>query len=227
MHLFLIRHGETDWNFEGRIQGWTDIPLNARGIEQATQLAERLAVEESIRSLYTSPLIRAQMTAGIIGQRIGLVPTADQRLIERSPGKVEGLTLAEIEHVFPDVYRAWRSDEEHVVLPEAEDQHMFRARVDSFLQMLRAQHTDSRVAVVTHGGTCGMMIATILGLDPTKRSPFRFDNTSVSRIDMARRRPRIELLNDTCHLLPTRANWGTPSPADVPVEQEATELETE
>lgn len=201
MHLLLIRHGETDWNNEGRMQGSIDMPLNARGIEQAGKLAARLVAEEQIEVLYTSPLARARVTAEIIGQAFRLAPIPDPRLVERSIGKLEGLTLQEVETLYPKVYRAWREDTARVVFPEGEDQVEFQQRVLSFLDTIRSR-PERQVAVVTHGGTLSMFLATLIGLDIQKRFPFRFDNTSLSKVNLTRRQPRVELLNDTCHLRP-------------------------
>ncbi len=200
MYLLLMRHGETDWNLEGRMQGRIDTPLNARGVEQAEKLAERLAVEERIDVLYTSPLARARLTAEIVGMRFGLAPLPDARLVERSAGRVEGMTMPEIEQRYPEVYRAWREDKDRLVLPGAEEPPEFQERVASFLEMIHGRHSDARVGVVTHGGTLSMFFATLMGLDIGKRFPFRFDNTALSKVDYSRRRPRIDLLNDTCHL---------------------------
>ncbi len=200
MHLLLIRHGETDWNNQGRIQGHTDVPLNATGIRQAEQLAKRLATEEKLDVLYTSPLQRASATAEIIGKRMNLAPIPDERLIERAVGKLEGLDLPEVRASFPEVFAAWREERWQLLVPGAEDQPTLFRRVTSFLDMLRSQHSGRRVGVVTHGGTLGMILASVLGLDIQKRFPFRIDNTSLSKIDFDHARPRIELLNDTCHL---------------------------
>jgi broad specificity phosphatase PhoE len=200
MYLLLMRHGETDWNLEGRMQGRIDTPLNARGREQAEKLAERLAVEECIDVLYTSPLARARLTAEIIGKKFGLDPFPDVRLVERSAGELEGMTMPEIEKRYPDVYCAWREDKDRLILPGAEDKTEFQLRVLSFLDLIRERHAHKRVGVVTHGGTLSILFATLMGLDIEERFPFRFDNASLSKVDLSRRRPRIDLLNDSCHL---------------------------
>ncbi len=200
MNLILVRHGETDWNLQERMQGRTDTPLNERGMAQAEQAAARLAAEDPIEVLYTSPLMRARVTAEIIGKEFKLDPIADVRLTERGVGQLEGLTLTEIGKTFPEVVKAWREDKERVILPGAEDQVEFHRRVMSFLEMVRDRHAGQQVAVVTHGGTLSMFFAILLGLDIHKRFPFRFDNTSISKVDFSRPRPRVYLLNDTCHL---------------------------
>ncbi len=200
MHLLLIRHGETDWNNEGRIQGHTDTPLNARGIAQAEKLAARLAGEK-IDALYTSPLARARITADLIAQKLGIAAIPDDRLKEKYLGELEGLTGAEFEQQYPEVYRAWHASAEHFPMPGEETPAAFRQRVQEFLDDAQARHKDAtQVAIVSHGGTLGMFLATLIGLDVHRRFPFWFDNASISRVDLSGSRPRLRLLNDTCHL---------------------------
>jgi broad specificity phosphatase PhoE len=200
MYLLLIRHGETDWNSQGRMQGRIDLPLNVRGIEQVERLAARLAEEERIDVLYTSPLLRARATAEVIAQSVGLNPIPDLRLVERSVGKLEGLTLQDFELSYPDLYQLWRNSDNSFNLPDEETREECLERVQSFLAMLRSRYMGARVALVTHGGTLSLMLGASIGLDLTKRFPFRFDNASLSKVDMRSMRPRIDLLNDTCHL---------------------------
>jgi probable phosphoglycerate mutase len=201
MRLILIRHGETDWNSERRIQGHSDTPLNARGIEQAEQLAARVASEEKIDALYASPLARARVTAEIVARQAGVVVIPDDRLKEKSFGELEGLSFAEIEQRFPNLFRQWSESATHLPLPGEEILGDFQSRVQSFLDDIRAQHNDdARIAVVTHGGTINMMLNTLIGYDINKRWAFWFDNASLSRIELTNARARIHLLNDTCHL---------------------------
>jgi len=201
MHLLIIRHGETDWNAAQRIQGRTDTLLNACGIEQADKLAARLAAEEALDALYSSPQQRARVTAEAIAQKIRLAPIYDERLVERHLGEVEGLTADELEQKNPELFRIWRESAEHVTLPGEEALTEFQQRVQSFLVDLRARHAaGARIAIVSHGATIGMFFTTLMGWDVKKRSPLWFDNASVSWIEWTPARPRIRLLNDTCHL---------------------------
>ncbi len=201
MHLYLIRHGETDWNVEQRIQGHTDTPLNARGIAQAEKLAARLAAEEKMDALYASPQRRARVTAETIARAAGIAPVFDDRLKEKYLGELEGMAIREVEQKFPEFFRGWRESATHVALPGEEHPRDLQTRLNSFLDDLRARHApDARIAVVSHGGTIGMFIATLMEWDINKRLPFWFDNASVSWVDLSRARPRIRLLNDTCHL---------------------------
>lgn len=200
MHLFLIRHGETDWNNERRIQGHTDTHLNARGLEQAERLAARLASDEKIEILYSSPLSRARFTAEAIARKIGIEPIYDARLIEKHLGEYEGKSLAEIEMHDPEVGRLWRESKDHFQLPGEETPADLQKRVTEFVAEITPQHHDARVGLVSHGGTINMLVSTMMELDINRRWPFWFDNASISYLDLTGPRPRLRLLNDTCHL---------------------------
>lgn len=200
MHLLLIRHGETDWNNERRIQGHTDTPLNASGIAQAEKLAARLASEEKIDALYTSPLARARTSAEIIGRKLGLQPILDDRLIEKHLGEMEGMSFQEIEQQQPEIAQRWRESKEHFLLPGEETPQDLQKRIQSFLDEITPRHNGSRVVAVSHGGAINMLISTLMELDINRRWPFWFDNASISWMDLTGPHPRLRLLNDTCHL---------------------------
>lgn len=206
MHLLLIRHGETDWNNERRIQGNTDTPLNANGIAQAQQLAARIAGDK-IDALYTSPLARARATAEVVAQQAGVALLLDDRLKEKGLGDLEGLTVDEFQERYPDLHRGWISSVDHFPLPGEESPAQLRERLVTFLDDLDARYSNgARVGVVTHGGTISMFVATLIGLGVNQRSPFWFDNASVTLMDLTGARPRVRLLNDTCHLNNHHAN---------------------
>ena len=106
-HLLVIRHGETAWNAEHRIQGHLDIPLSVTGMRQAARLSERLATEP-VRAVYSSELARAWLTAVPLAERLGLEVIPEPRLRERCFGIFEGLTLDEIASRHPEAFRNWR-----------------------------------------------------------------------------------------------------------------------
>jgi broad specificity phosphatase PhoE len=200
LRVYFVRHGETEWNSEGRIQGMTDVELNAKGVAQAELLAERLAEEEDFVALYTSTLRRAFATGEIIGRRLGLKPVIDARLVERNMGNVEGMTGAEVQERYPEVHVAWKQGHKRVPFPGEENRETFQRRLAEFLQDLCRRHTDHKVAVVTHGGAMGMIMATVMALDQERRFPFWFENGSFSIVEFGGPFPRLLLLNDTCHL---------------------------
>jgi broad specificity phosphatase PhoE len=145
--LLLVRHGETDWNAEGRLQGHTDRPLNDHGRRQARALADRL-VGDDIVAVYSSDLSRAHETAEIIGERLGLPVVTDPDLRERNWGNWEGLTGAERDRV------------DHVGEPREEH----TARVLRAVQRIAEAHPDERVVVVTHGGSLRRVQLATLGM---------------------------------------------------------------
>ncbi|HID86792.1 MAG TPA: histidine phosphatase family protein [Anaerolineae bacterium] len=199
MELVLIRHGESTWNDEGRIQGWTDCPLSDRGRRQAEKLAERLA-GLSIAALYTSSLKRALETAHIVARTLDLPPMVDERLREYGVGDLEGLTIEEVKERYPTIYHGWQETTRWIPLPGEEGRAVFAQRVGAAMADIVASHPKETVAVVTHGGVIGIFLAQLLGLGWSERLPFAFDNASVSIIELDGHRTRVRSLNDTCHL---------------------------
>ena len=197
-HLFLIRHGRSVWNAEGRIQGHADPPLDDMGREQARRLAGRLQGGAMV-ALYTSPLQRARETADIIGQALGVPVVADERLKEYGIGVVTGLTFEQVAEQYPDVARRLTAAEEHLDIPGEEESPQFRARVVAAFDDILARLADGPVGVVAHGGTFGDYLNHLIGL-VRRHSPFRFSNGSLTIVEVDPVRPRIVLLNDTCHL---------------------------
>ena len=142
--ILLVRHGETDWNLQRRVQGHSDTPLNDTGRAQALALAETLDDVE-LDAVYASDLARAFETAQVIAQRHGLPVTSVPGLRERHFGTWEGLTDTEIFERYPAVKSGapWG---------DAETQDEMRERVLGALREIAAAHPDGRVLVVTHGG---------------------------------------------------------------------------
>jgi broad specificity phosphatase PhoE len=145
--LLLIRHGETDWNAEGRLQGHTDRPLNDHGRRQAQRLADELAGEE-LEAIYSSDLARARETAEIVGERLGLPVVLDPDLREKNWGTWEGLTPVERD----TVELVGESTEEHA------------ARTLGALRRIAERHPEGRVLVVTHGGSLRRVQVEVLGV---------------------------------------------------------------
>jgi len=146
--LLLVRHGETDWNAEGRLQGHTDRPLSDFGRGQARRLAGELESEE-IDAVYSSDLARARETAEIVGERLGLPVVLEPDLREKDWGNWEGLTAVERDRV----EFAGESTEAH-------QERMLRA-----LQRIAERHPDgSRILVITHGGSMRRVQTATLGV---------------------------------------------------------------
>jgi broad specificity phosphatase PhoE len=146
--LLLVRHGETDWNAEGRLQGQTDRPLSELGRRQARRLAEDLP-REQLEAIYSSDLARARETAEIVGERVGLPVELDPNLREKDWGTWEGLTAAERDRV--------------EFVGESTEAH--QERMLGALRRISDRHPGEKtVLVVTHGGSMRRVQAAALGL---------------------------------------------------------------
>lgn len=204
--LLLIRHGQSTWNAMGRLQGWADPPLDEAGLEQARQLARHLAQrlsgeKHTVTDLYSSPQLRASQTADQVAAVLGLSVQTDDRLKENDVGWLTGLTGDEIEQQFPDwVAQFHDGNRDWLCPPGGEDRDSFVERVVSVMGEIVARHPDQTVAVVSHGGALGVYLMYLLGMPVRRRSPFQFDNTSLSVVTVSPRRVRLLKLNDTSHL---------------------------
>ena len=197
--IILVRHGETDWNASGRIQGHNDTPLNAVGREQARRAARRL-VGEPVRGLYSSDLVRSSETAAIIGQTLGLTVVTSPRLRERQYGVWEGLTAAEIQARFPEQFAEWRARSTDFAPPQGETRSQLLTRALAELQAIARRHAREVVVVVTHGGFCYVLINHILGSVDGDRREFTFGNASIHTLEVIAERWSVISVNETTHL---------------------------
>ncbi|TCN01775.1 putative phosphoglycerate mutase [Paenibacillus sp. BK033] len=155
MIIGMVRHGNTDWNALGKIQGQTDIPLNELGKKQANALAERLSKDEKLwDAVISSDLQRARQTAAVIADKLGIpLLDGDPRLRERNFGEVEGLTL-------PERVERWGENWREVAQGLETDDEV-RSRGLSFLQDWQKQRPEGRLLVVSHGGFLAQMFDTL------------------------------------------------------------------
>ncbi|MCI8925064.1 MAG: histidine phosphatase family protein [Lachnospiraceae bacterium] len=149
MKLYLVRHGETDWNLQNRIQGQTDTPLNEQGRRQAQELAMKLKEKHHISSLYSSRQKRAFETAQVVGRMIGLEPQIRQGLEEISLGKWEGYTWRQVREQFPEAYQAWYNNRRYQVPPQGESYQQLLDRLLPTLADLMEKN-GGNVLAVTH-----------------------------------------------------------------------------
>ena len=147
--ILLARHGETDWNREGRFQGWADPPLNSTGRAQSVDLSVALMAEE-LAAVYSSPLGRALETAEALAASRGLEPVTVDALREVDVGSWSGLTRSEIETRFPEQYARWLDYGQG--WEDGETYEEMAERVITALLQLAAAHDGERILAVTHGG---------------------------------------------------------------------------
>ena len=199
---YLVRHGETDWNRSGRIQGHTDVPLNDNGRREIGLLAERL-VPCSFASVYSSDLSRTSESAGIIVNGRGVSVVADPDLREFSYGEWEGLTTREIEAQFPNAYAQLMGAENSAfVAPGGESSAQVLDRVRRFCAMADERHSAAEdILVVAHGGTIRALVACLLDLPNDSLWKFEVGRASLSIVRNHTRGRVLELWNDTSHLM--------------------------
>ncbi|MGB9607841.1 MAG: histidine phosphatase family protein, partial [bacterium] len=165
--LYLVRHGMTEWNDDGKMQGRTDVPLNERGITQAKLLAKRLA-NVPLSAIYSSPLMRAMKTAEIIAQNHGLPIIPATPLQEADFGGWEGLTLEEIKNGWGEAIDLWY--EGKALPPKGEGILEMQRRVVEFVEDVIEKHKGEEILIVAHGGPIRAFICHILGtLKPFRR----------------------------------------------------------
>ena len=182
--LIVLRHGETAWNVDTRIQGQLDIGLNATGLRQAEQLGRALAGEE-IDAIYASDLSRAWHTAEGVGrrQRPARDPRPEPRLRERAFGCFEGMTFAEIESGMPAEARLWRTrDPAFAPIGGGESLLEFRARVVGIASELAALHAGRQIALVAHGGVMDILHRAATGQELQAPRTWHLGNAAVNRL---------------------------------------------
>jgi probable phosphoglycerate mutase len=179
--VIAIRHGETAWNAQTRLQGQLDIELNDAGRRQARQVADALA-DAGISTLYTSDLLRAAQTAEAIARRCGLPLQRDAGLRERHFGVFEGHTLAELDQRWPEAARRWRARDVDFSPEGGETLIAFDARSVACAARLAARHPGETIALVAHGGVldCLYRAATRVSLQAPRT--WQLGNASINRL---------------------------------------------
>ena len=179
--IIAVRHGETAWNVDTRIQDHLDIALNDTGRWQARQVARALA-DEPLAAVYTSDLQRAHATAQAIAQASGAPLVAEPGLRERSFGELEGRTFAEIEAELPEQARRWRQRDPHFAPTGGETLVQLRERIAATTHRLAAQHTEQLIVLVAHGGVLDMLYRLATGLDLQAPRTWLVTNASINRL---------------------------------------------
>ncbi len=204
MKLILIRHGRTEWNVQGRVQGRTDIPLDETGTMQAQAVAKRLACEK-IDAIYASPLSRAYDTAAAIAAYHPCEITKAEELTEIRFGAWEGKTAKELEAQYADLWQDWN----WVLHPEtcrkmgAESADEILQRTLSALQRAYCENAkDAAVVFVSHTMPIKLLTAFLIGLPSSKIRRMKLANCSLTEISvLAPDHGELWVWNDTCHLL--------------------------
>ena len=179
--ILAIRHGETAWNRDTRIQGHLDIPLNERGLWQAARLAQALR-DEPLAAVYSSDLARARQTAQPVAEAQGLAVIPHTGLRERHFGRFEGKTWAEIEAGWPAQAMAWRQRVPEFAPEGGENLLQLQARVVGTVLELARRHPGEQVVMVAHGGVMDVLYRAATGQHLQAPRTWALDNAAINRL---------------------------------------------
>ena len=179
--IIAIRHGETAWNVDTRIQGQLDIPLSATGRWQAARLAEALS-GETLAAIYASDLARAWETAQYLGRAHGIDVVREEALRERGFGEFEGRTFAEIEALMPEQSMRWRKRDPEFAPVGGESLQALRSRVVEAAGRVAARHPGELIALVGHGGVMDVLYRAATQLDIQAPRTWALGNAAINRL---------------------------------------------
>ena len=199
--ILAIRHGETAWNVDTRLQGHLDIPLNDVGLRQAQHLAQALAQRDPIDAIYASDLSRAHTTAQTIAQTVGLNVNTHVGLRERHFGAFQGRTFAEVEVELPEHALHWRKRTPDWVPPEGGESLLtLHERIVNTVNEVAARHPGQQIVMVAHGGVLDILYRAATHLDLQAPRTWALTNTAVNRLLWTPQGLSLVGWGDTSHL---------------------------
>ncbi|MBO5637826.1 MAG: alpha-ribazole phosphatase [Acidaminococcaceae bacterium] len=197
--LYLVRHGETDYNNTYRFQGQTDIALNEKGIRQAEKLAQYFH-EIPLDAIYTSSLQRARKTAEIIGNAKNLKPIATDALREMSFGIWENMNSEVIQKKYAKEWKDFFANPASVTIPQGESMGAVQKRAYPEVKQILDRYPEGNLVFVAHGGIIRVLMCTMLGLDLNRAWHLHVGNASVTCFYYWGRSYTLDFANETLHL---------------------------
>ena len=202
--LILVRHGETAWNAEGRIQGMLDVPLNALGLQQAKAVADELARIVDAAEMVSSDLMRTRETATPIANATGFEPRFDARIRERHFGVWQGMTYVEWRIKDAEGMARYNAGDPDYGPEGGETASQFLARCVSAVSDLVTASNEKTLILVTHGGVVSSMVRHAQGLNPQSARTWSVPNASISewRVEYVNDEPvfYVDRIGDVAHL---------------------------
>ena len=197
--IFLVRHGESQWNVLKKIQGQQDVPLTDRGMKQANLIGNRL-VHERIDRIYSSDLKRAYDTAEIIGKRLSLnvIPTKEFREIDF--GIWEGMSNDEMHTEYYNELCLWRKEPEKLKVEGAESLRELQLRAMAAVNKIINNEVGDNILIVSHSATLKTIILGLLNMDLAYFKNLTLGNVSLSIVENRDYNRVMKVLNDTCHI---------------------------
>ncbi|SHJ47714.1 histidine phosphatase family protein [Paramaledivibacter caminithermalis] len=201
LKLYLIRHGETQWNCEAKTQGCKNIDLSKLGLLQGRLLANKLKkLNEDYLKIYTSDLDRCYLTAKAVSEELKIDVEVHKDLREMSFGDWEGLTLEEIRKAYFKEYLRWRTEPHKAYIPKGESLKAVQNRCLNSVKKIIRKHNNGSVIIISHGVAIKTMIFGLLGLDLKHFYSISLNNASLNKLEFRDYGPVLTSLNDTCHL---------------------------
>jgi len=197
--LCIVRHGETAWNAEHRVQGQLDVPLNAIGQAQALAAAKVLS-REKFDAIYSSDLSRARQTAAPTAAFFSMPIVKEKDLRERHYGIFERLTYAEVKLRYPEDYARFEARDPEYAFRTGESLRNFSERSVSIIARIAGSHPDQSILVFTHGGVLDKLYRFITGLPLSAPRDFGIPNAGLNRVEVTRAGWRIRAWADVAHL---------------------------
>lgn len=198
--IVAVRHGETAWNVDARIQGWLDIPLNTKGLWQATRAAQALS-SLSVTAVYASDLWRAYATALEIGRPHQLDPITHQGLRERAFGLFQGRTFEEVQGTWPEQAERWRKRDPDFAPPQGgESLQQFKARVVASVLDIAQEHLGETIVLVAHGGVMDVLYREATRQELNATRTWELGNAAINRLLWNSEGLSLVGWNDTQHL---------------------------
>lgn len=198
--LYVARHGETDWNLQGKTQGIKDSQLTEFGLQQAELLANRL-IDENIDIIYSSSLYRAESTATIISNILNVPYFCNEDLNEINFGSWEGLTNEEISKLYPNELKQWRNEPHRAIIPEGEKLIIAQKRIVRLIESLLKDSTNAKVLLISHSTVIKLLLLHILGIELSNYYRLKQDNGCLNIIDFRDYGPVLLKYNDTCNIM--------------------------
>ena len=197
--ICIVRHGETDWNLERRLQGQLETDLNAAGRVQAQATARGLE-QHAFAALYSSDLRRTMQTATALAQRLALTVCPEAGLRERNYGLFQGRTAAELAHDYPDAHARFLTRDPDYDFDHGESLRNFAARVRETVARIASHHAGEAVLLVTHGGVLDIVYRRITGRDLSGPRDFPVPNAALNWIEIGPQCWRLLAWAERSHL---------------------------
>ena len=198
--IYIVRHGQTEWNLLGKTQGHGNSDLTPKGIEQAELLADSMT-KYPIDYIYSSDLGRAYQTAEIIGNKLNIEVEKTEALREMNFGTWEGRIIKDIIEEDPELYKMWRNEPHLAKIPQGETLSQIKERTDAFIKEINEKYDGKHIVLVTHSLCARIMLLSVLDSDVKNIYRINQANTALNIIELRDYGPVVMKMNDTTHII--------------------------